>query len=89
MIKVKSVDCITFKFLDAMNFTVHQPLKDFVKSFGSKGCDLKGMFAYEAIDKNNYSFVFAEKSPFVKDDFKSYLKNSELNNKKYKKYIEE
>jgi hypothetical protein len=39
MIKVKSVDCITLKFLDAMNFTVHQLLKDFVKTFGSKGCD--------------------------------------------------
>jgi hypothetical protein len=28
MIKVKSVDGITLKFLDAMNFTVYQPLKN-------------------------------------------------------------
>jgi hypothetical protein len=45
MIKVNNVDSITSKFLDAMDSTVHQPLKDFIKSFGSKGCDLKGMFA--------------------------------------------
>jgi hypothetical protein len=88
MIKVKSVDGITLKFLDVMNFTVHQPFKDFVKSFGSKGCDLKGMFTYEAINADNYPFVSAEKRPFAKDDFKSYLKNSELINKEYKEYIE-
>jgi hypothetical protein len=51
MIIVKSVESITLKFLDAMNFTVHQTLKDFVKSFGGKGCDLKGMFAYEGIQR--------------------------------------
>jgi hypothetical protein len=78
MIKVKSVDGITLKFLDTMNFTVHQPLKDFVKSFGSKGCDLKSMFAYEAINADNYTFVLVEKRPFAKDDFKSYLKNSSV-----------
>jgi hypothetical protein len=44
MIKAKSVDCITLKFLDDMNFTVHQLLKDFVKSFGSTGCDLKCVY---------------------------------------------
>jgi hypothetical protein len=89
MIKVKSIDGIILKFLDAMNFTIHQPLKDFVKSFGSKGCDLKGMFAYEAINADNYAFVLAEKRPFAKDDFKSYLKNSVLSDKEYKEYIEE
>jgi hypothetical protein len=88
MIKVKNIDGITLKFLDALNFTVHQPLKDFVKSFGSKGCDLKGMFAY-AINADNYAFVLAERKPFAKDDFKSYLKNSVLGDKKYKEYIEE
>jgi hypothetical protein len=89
MIKVKSVDCITLKFLDAVNFIVDQPLKDFVISFGSKECDLKGMFAYEAINADNYAFVLAEKRLFVKDDFKSYLKNSVLSDKEYKEYIEE
>jgi hypothetical protein len=89
LIKVKSVNGITLKFLDVMNFTVHQPLKDFVKSFGSKGCDLKCMFAYEAINADNYAFVLTEKRPFTKDDFKSYLKNSVLNDKEYKEYIEE
>jgi hypothetical protein len=89
MIKVKSVDEITLKFPDAMNFTVHQPLKDFVKSCGSKGCDLKSMFAYEVINADNYVFVLAEKRPFAKDDFKSYLKNSVLSDKEYKEYIEE
>jgi hypothetical protein len=84
MIKVKSVDGITLKFLDTMNFTLHQPLKDFVESFGSKGCDLKGVFAYEAINADNYAFVLAEKRPFAKDDFKSYLKNRVLSDKEYK-----
>jgi hypothetical protein len=60
---------------------VYQPLKDFVKSFGSKCCDLKGMFAYEAINADNYAFVLAERKPFAKDDFKSYLKNSMLSEK--------
>jgi hypothetical protein len=89
MIKVKSVDGITLKFLGAMNFTVHQPLKDFVKSFGNKGCDLKGMFAYEAINTDNYAFILGEKRVFAKDDLKSYLKNSGLSDKEYKEYIEE
>jgi hypothetical protein len=89
MIKVKSVDSITLKFLDAMNFTAHQHLKDFVKSFGTKGCELKCMFAYEAINADNYTFVLVEKRSFAKADFKSYLKNSELSDKEYKEYIEE
>jgi hypothetical protein len=89
MINAKSVDGITLKFLDAMNFTIHQPLKDFVKSFGSKGCDLKIMFPYEAINADYYAFVLPEKRPFAKDDFKSYLKNSVLSDKEYKEYIDE
>jgi hypothetical protein len=64
-----------------MNFTVHHPLKYFAKSFGSKVYDLKGRFDYEAIDLYNYSFVLVEKIPFPKDDFKSYLNNSELSDK--------
>jgi hypothetical protein len=47
------------------------------------------MFAYEAINADNYAFVLAEKSSFAKNDFRSYLKNSVLSDKEYQKYIEE
>jgi hypothetical protein len=47
------------------------------------------MFAYKAINADNYDFVLVEKRPFAKDDFKSYLKNSVLSVKEYKEYIEE
>jgi hypothetical protein len=75
--------------LTVLLLSFYKPLKDFVKSLGSKLCDLKGMFAYETIDTNNYSFVLVEKRTFVKYDFKSYLKNGELSDKEYKEYIEE
>jgi hypothetical protein len=47
------------------------------------------MFTYEAINTDNYALVLAEKRLFAKDDFKSYLKNSALSDKEYKKYLEE
>jgi hypothetical protein len=47
------------------------------------------MFAYEGINADNYSFELADKISFVKDDFKSHLKNSVLRDKEYKEYIEE
>jgi hypothetical protein len=52
-----------------MNFTIRQPLKDFVKSLGSKGYDLKSMIAYEVIDANDSSFILPEKRPSIKNDF--------------------
>jgi hypothetical protein len=47
------------------------------------------VFTCESTDADNYAFVLAEKKPFAKDDFRSYLKNSVLSDKEYKEYLEE
>jgi hypothetical protein len=57
-----------------MNYTIPQSLKNFVKSFGIAKDVMKGLFAYEATNTENYD---GESALFRIEDFKSYLKNTE------------
>jgi hypothetical protein len=43
---------------------------------------MKGLFAYEAINTDNYDEVLSESAPFRIEDFKSYLKNTIFSEKK-------
>jgi hypothetical protein len=89
MIKVIHKTGVTLRFLDAMNYTTPQPLKDFVRSFGTLKDEMKGLFAYAAINTDNYEEVWSEPAPFRIEDFKSYLKNTECSEKYYDDYIGE
>ena len=76
-------------FIDAMHYVTPQPLKDFIKNFGSEGCTEKGIFPYEAFDTNNYKEVLAKSEPFTHEDFYSYLNQKNISDEEYEAYVED
>jgi hypothetical protein len=63
------------------------PLKQFIKDFGTEGCDEKGIFPYEAITMDNYNEVLSKSEPFTPEDFHSELNQSEISAKDYMMYL--
>ena len=86
---VISKENITLKFIDAMLFVSPGPLKNFIKDFGTEGCDEKGIFPYEAITMDNYNEVLSKSEPFSPEDFHSELNQSEISAKDYMMYLED
>lgn len=80
---------IVLRFIDAKALSGPGTLRDFVKSFGSEGCDEKGVFPYEAFDETNYNEVLSKTEPFEQKDFYSYLNQSEMSDKEYMLYLED
>ena len=70
-----------------MAFVTPQPLKDFVKSFGTNNDESKGLFPYEAFDSSNYKEILDKTIPFSHDDFYSDLVNSNISIDEYNEYL--
>jgi hypothetical protein len=87
MIKVRNKNKVCLSFKDAMNFTSPQSLDKFVKSFGDKNQEVKGVFPYESINTNNVMEVLDKIIPFEQDAFFSFLKNTGISDKDYNNYL--
>ncbi|GHU20241.1 hypothetical protein FACS189472_11250 [Alphaproteobacteria bacterium] len=66
---------IALAFIDAKNFVAGGTLAKFVKTFGKKGQEAKGMFPYEAFNSENYEEYLSECEPSPIEDFKSTIRN--------------
>jgi hypothetical protein len=71
MTPVNNKQKLNIRFLDAMNFVVPMPLKEFVTTFTDEKItelDQKIDLPYEAYDITNYMEVLNKGEPFTKDD---------------------
>ena len=88
-LRVANAEGKVLSFVDAMHYVTPQPLKDFIRNFGSEGCPDKGLFPYEAFNSENFDEVLSETSPFPHEAFYSKLAGKNITDEEYQTYVDD